>query len=272
MKTIIAAIDFSPAATNAAVFATEMAMAVDADLLLFHVCTEPLAFGDVPVPVNIAELLTDAEQKMDSLKKKLVAETAALAAITIRVARGIFYSELEKLCDEMNPYAVVMGSQGTTATQRLLFGSHAIYAVKHLRWPLVTVPPGAKFRSMTRIGLACEFEKVADIIPVDEIKALVNDLHAELHIINSGKKNVFKPEDVFQSGLLQEMLGKLQPLYHFITEEHTDEGIIKLVDKLRLDLLIVFPKRHSLLDKLSHKSHAKQLVLHSHVPVMALHQ
>jgi len=34
----------------------------------------------------------------------------------------------------------------------------------------------------------------------------------------------------------------------------------------------VLPKRHGLLDKLIHKSHTKQLVLHSHVPVMAFHQ
>jgi len=43
-------------------------------------------------------------------------------------------------------------------------------------------------------------------------------------------------------------------------------------EKNKIDLLIVLPRRHNLLGSIFHKSHTKQLVLHSHVPVMALHQ
>ena len=92
-----------------------------------------------------------------------------------------------------------------------------------------------------------------------------------MHILNTGKKEVFKPELVFESGLLQEMLAGLKPNYHFITNKDIDEGIIDFAEKNHIDLLIVLPKRHGLLDKLVHRSHTKQLVLHSHVPVMALH-
>jgi nucleotide-binding universal stress UspA family protein len=77
---------------------------------------------------------------------------------------------------------------------------------------------------------------------------------------------------VFESGLLQEMLGSIKPNYHFITSNQTDEGIIKFAEENSIDLLVVLPKRHSLLEKLMVKSSTKQLVLHSHVPVMALHQ
>ena len=67
------------------------------------------------------------------------------------------------------------------------------------------------------------------------------------------------------------MLVSLKPNYHFITDKDTDEGIIDFAEKNHIDLLIVLPKRHGLLDKLIYKSHTKQLVMHSHVPVMALH-
>ncbi|MBK8520712.1 MAG: universal stress protein [Chitinophagaceae bacterium] len=42
--------------------------------------------------------------------------------------------------------------------------------------------------------------------------------------------------------------------------------------KNQIDLLVVMPHRHNLLSGLFHKSHTKQLVLHSHVPVMSIHQ
>jgi hypothetical protein len=185
---------------------------------------------------------------------------------------GSFFAELKDVCKSVTPYAVVMGSQGTTAAEHLFFGSNTVYTMKHLAWPVITVPEGVIFSSIKRIGLACDFKNVVDTMPVNEIKRLVHDFKAELHILNTGSEKEFKPGVVFESGLVQEMLGTLKPDYHFITNENTDLGIIDFAEKNHIDLLIVFPKRHNLFDKIMHKSHTKQLVLHSYVPVMALHQ
>jgi hypothetical protein len=100
---------------------------------------------------------------------------------------GVFYQELKKLCIHLNPYVVVMGSQGSTATERLFFGGHTVYAMKHLDWPLITVPKGATFSAIKKIGLACDFEDVVETTPISDIKKLVNDFGAELHILNTGK-------------------------------------------------------------------------------------
>ena len=184
---------------------------------------------------------------------------------------GVFFNELKTVCERIKPYTVVMGSHGTTAAERLLFDSYAVYAMKHLTWALITVPPEATFSSVKKIGLEYDFDKVVDTTTLDEIKMLVNDFNAELHALNTGKKEVFNPEIVFESGVLEEMLAPIKPNYHFIINQNTDEGIMDFAEKNHIDLLVVLPKRHGLPDKLIHKSHTKQLILRSHVPVMALH-
>ena len=271
MKTILVATDFSPAALNAANYAADMALAINADILLLHVYQIPVVYLEVPV-VNEEDMMQEAEKDIIQLKEELALKRGGKLNIETEVRIGVFFPEMKTVCERIKPYTVVMGSQGTTAAERLFFGSHTVYAMKHLMWPLITVPPEAKFSSVKKIGLACDFDKVVDTTPIDEIKMLVNDFNAELHILNTGKKEVFNPEIVFESGLLEEMLAPLKPNYHFITNENTDEGIMDFAEKNHIDLLIVLPKRHGLLDKLIHKSHTKQLVLHSHVPVMALHQ
>ena len=165
-----------------------------------------------------------------------------------------------------------MGSQGASATNYRFFGSQSVQAMKQLKWPVITVTRGAKFSDVKKIGLACDFENVIESTPVDEIKKLVGDFNAELHILNSKKDEEPDPEKVFESGLMSEMLAPLPHEYHFITTQNTDEGIIDFIEKNTIDLLIVMPRRHNLLDKLIHRSHTKQLVLHSHVPVMSLHE
>lgn len=271
MKTILVATDFSPAALNAAAYAADMAATINAGILLLHVYHLPVIYSEVPVAINKEAAIKEAEKEIEKIKRVLVDKTKGKINIEIEIREGIFFEELKKACEQIHPYTVIMGSQGTTAAERLLFGAHTVYAAKNLKWPLITVPAGAKFLAIKKIGLACDFYNVADATPIDEIKMLVKDFTAELHLLNTGKEEVFDPEIVFQSGLMEEILEDIKPQYHFITNKNTDDAIIDFAEKNNIDLLVVLPRRHSLLDKIMHKSHTKQLILHSHVPVMALH-
>lgn len=271
MKTIILATDFSPAAYNAAEYASDMALQIEADILLLHVFQAAVSYSDMPVLINQEDILRSAEKDIHSLKEQLILKTNNKVNIQTEVRMGGFFYELKDVCKKFKPYAVVMGSQGTTAAEHILFGAHTIYALKNLTWPLITVPPGAKFSAVKKIGLASDFDHVVETIPIDEIKMLVKDFNAELHILNIGKKDVFDADIVFESGLMQEMLMGLKPKFHFITGENTDESIMKFAERNKIDLLVVIPKRHGLFEQFIHKSHSKQLVLHSHVPVLALH-
>jgi nucleotide-binding universal stress UspA family protein len=271
MKKIIVATDFSAAATNAAEYATDMAKAVKAGIILLYVYLPPANFSEVPIPENSETAIKEAQKALDELKDKLTGRTQAEVLVETAIREGAFFTELKMVCDSIKPYTVVMGSQGTTSAERLFLGSHADYTTRHLEWPVITVPDGVGFSSIKKIGLACDFDKVIDVTPVDEIKLLVNDFKAELHVVNTGKRKVYNPDIVFESGMLQEMLLELKPGYHIITSENTDDGIMDFAEKNGIDLLIVLPRRHGFLDRLFHKSHTRQLVLHSHVPVMALH-
>lgn len=271
MKTIIVATDFSQAALNAAFYAADMALTVNADLVLLNVLSIALPISEIPVPSDIDRQQEDTEQNLDELKKQLARRVNNKIGITTAIQTGTFYSELKKFCDDIHPYAVVMGSQGTTALERTLFGGHTIYAMKHLPWPVITVPKNASFSHMHTIGLACDFEKVTDTIPVQQVKALVKDFNAELHVLNTGKKTSFSPDVIFESALVQELLNDVKPKYDLLTGDDTDKTIAEFAEKNNLDLLIILPKRHSFVDKLLHQSHTRQFVLYSGVPVMALH-
>lgn len=272
MKTIVIATDFSQAASNAANYGADMALAINANIILLHVYQIPVMYLETYMAAIEGNMIQDTKANMVQLKNDLGKKTGGKLNIQTEIREGVFFSELKILCEKVKPYAVVMGSQGTTTAERLFFGGHAVFAMKHLRWPLITVPPGAAFSSIKKIGLACTYYNVLTTIPLDEIKLLVHDFNAKLHVLNTGTKLVSSPDVDFESGLLKEMLSPLNPNYHFITSEYTDEAIMNFAETHNIDLLIVLPKRHDLLDKLIHKSHTKQLVLHSHVPVMALNE
>ncbi len=271
MKTIIIATDFSSSAMNAAKYGIKMAESVNGDVLLFNVFEVLANYGEMVIDINVDNLKKDAVNDMETFKSALIQDTGTKINITSDVRLGVFSDELNTVCETINPYSVIMGSQGKVATERVLFGNHAIYAMKHLAWPLITVPITATFCSIKKIGLAYDFEKELDSNFTEEIKLIAHDFDATIHVLNAEKKDEFDADFVLLSGRLEKSLAPVTVKFHFITSNNVNEGVIDFAEKNSIDLLIVMPKYHSILEKLIHKSHLKQMVLHSHVPVLALH-
>lgn len=271
MKTIIAATDFSPSATHAATYAAAMAMALGADLFLLHAYELPVSYGEISLPIDMGNWQQDAETTLRALQQDLERRTSGLVKVRGQVHLGSFHHELTLACEELKPYAVVIGMTGKTAAERALFGSNAVHTLKHLSWPVIAVPQGKTFAGIWKIGLACELEHVRETFPFPEIELLLKDFKAELHVLNVGSRTVYDPEVKFASEIINVNLKPAKLQFHFLSNGDIDEGILDFAENTGIDLLIVLPKRRSFIDALLHRSHTRQFVLHSHVPVMALH-
>ena len=72
MKTIIVPTDFSPIATNAMNFAADMAMGINASVLLLHVYQVPVSVSEVPVVLMSADdLKKSSDEKLEEVKQSL---------------------------------------------------------------------------------------------------------------------------------------------------------------------------------------------------------
>jgi nucleotide-binding universal stress UspA family protein len=119
MKKIIVATDFSPAATNAAKYAADLALAIRADLYLLHVYQIPVVYLEIPVALAADDIQDDAERNMKKLKEELLSKSNGQFQIETAVKEGNFYDELKTACEYIQPYSVVLGSQGKTQGKRI---------------------------------------------------------------------------------------------------------------------------------------------------------
>jgi nucleotide-binding universal stress UspA family protein len=275
MKTIVVPTDFSAVALNAANYAADLAAGTNASLSLLHVCQLPLAYSEIPMPMtSIGEMTGDATIQMNELKKEISSRHGDKVKIYTEIRTGTVITELKIFCAGIKPYAVVMGMHGAGTLERFLLGSNTISAIKHLSWPLIVVPAEVKFSAIRNIGLACDFKKVVGTAPVEEIRNLVKDLDANLHVlyINKNKKQEYDADFIAETGWLQEMLVDLNPRYHFVQHSDINEGLMEYSDKYLLDLLIVVPRKHGLAENILHPAHTKQLAFHTRIPMMAIHE
>jgi len=272
MKPIIVPTDFSAVSLNAVNYAADMASMLGINLNLLHVYAIPLSVGEVPVPVVVArDIEAAATLTIEDLRDKLITRTGGRIGIRTEVRPGSVLPEISSYCAQIKPHAVVMGAESTTALERAFFAGKTVEALKRMEYPLIVVPPDVSFKNIRKIGFACDFREVVESVRVKEIKDIVEEFKAELHVLHVTGES-FRSETVEESGWLQEMLGSLKPNFHFLSGPEIEKELCDFAEKNKLDLLIIIPKKHSLVSRVFQHSHSKRLALHTHLPVMAIHE
>lgn len=277
MKTIIIATDFSPAALNATNYGVDMALAINASVLLLHVFQVPVSYNnnmDVPLPIiDVNQLEEINKEKMQTLKEELQHVTSNKIQIDTEARMGMLTEELEDIGEKVKPFAIVMGNKGGGAVERLLVGSAALSAIRNIKEPIVIVPSGATFNGIKKIGFACDFKKIEETTPVHYLKDWAKTFNAEVGILNVDyNKDSVSPEVKEKTTLLQSLLGDTKTNFFFINNEDVEKGINEFAENNNVDLLLVVPRKHNLLERLFQKSHSSDLVFHSHIPILSIHE
>ena len=272
MKTIIVPTDFSPVAANALNYAVNMALSINASILLFHTYQIPVTVTDTPLlMISVDDLKADAEKRLEHARQELEHVTSGRLKIYAEARLGNVTDELEEICRKIQPFAIVMGTTGHSAVERVIFGSNTLSVIRHISSPVICVPTGREFGTgIKKIGLASDFREVVETVPVDTIKLFVAQFNAALHVLNIHYQEL-PAELPEQSALLQTAFADLKPEYHFIEHKDIEQGVHEFAEKNNLDLIITIPKKHKLLEGIFKKSSTKQLIYHSHIPVMSLH-
>ncbi|HTQ28725.1 MAG TPA: universal stress protein [Puia sp.] len=271
MKTIVTPTDFSSSSINAVHYAADLAVSLGAELILLNVVQLPITVSDVPMTESVFEELIDsAREEMDDLEKELASRTAGKIKITKELVAGTVENQLEEICHAKNPFAVVMGMKEGADAGRFLLGSNALYAVKHLRFPVLVVPEHSTFRGIRHMGLACDLQDVAKSIPFSLMEEWLEAFKARLdiiHVCNSADaKELQNGKDALY---VRERFSNFQPQLHFLPKQQVEKGLDEFSRQHQVDLLMVVPKKHDIWEWFDRK-HSKGIILHTHIPVLSM--
>ncbi|HWB92835.1 MAG TPA: universal stress protein [Puia sp.] len=270
MKPIIVAVDFTERARNAAYYAADMALAMEADLHVFHAVPLPLTPADLPLGAVFDDVMKTAVRTLDSWAEDLRQLTKNQVTVTTVLEVGGLPFRLEEVCGRIKPFLVVMGGPGDPYS-RMLAGDGSLYVVRHLAVPVLVVPPGVGFHAIRKVAIACELAELRDGMPVSQ--AFLEDIqrlfsaHFDILNVRTEKRHSYDNER-FELYHWKESLDDLTPALHFLEAGTVEEGITQYIKDQHVDWLMVFPRRHGLLE--FHRSRSKRIVLQCPVPVLSI--
>ena len=267
MKPIIVPVNFSACARNAALYAGDLARIMKADLHLVHVVGIPFSVSEVAMTDYVyEEMVQAANTSLKELQVDVTRHTHGKVWVEISIEVGNLGANLKEICKKLQPYALVLGSSGPTL-EKFLTGSPVASLLRNLQTPVIVVPETATFRHYNRILLTCDPGDLDSGLPqfLPLLKDLRDHFGSRFDIVMVETAN-----KVAQTGKCDEHFKELYPDIHLIHASKIEEGVQQYLADHEVDLFLVFPKRHSLLD--FHISQSRKLAKHSPIPVMSLHE
>lgn len=274
MNSVIACIDLTESSKKVVDYALNICKELNAELCLFHSYQVPVAYSEIPVvTLSLEEIKNSAEKKLIEIKKDIEDQIQNKIKVTIELVLGEPANELENKCKSRKTDLVIMGTGNSNKLERAFVGSTTLHAINHLHVPVLVVPRETVFKKLNRIGFACDFMKVEKTTPTGILNAFCERFGAALHILHVETQDEIHSKDLQeQKELLDHLLKDLKPEFHYIKNESVEQGIHQFVNELQLDLLISIPKKHKLIERIFNRTHTNDLIFHSQIPILAVHE
>jgi nucleotide-binding universal stress UspA family protein len=272
MKTILLPTDYSEVANNALRYSMELAKYTGAKIVLLHAYHIPVPSTEVPVLyVSGEELEAENKKRIEVLKNEVVGETLGRVAVEAVVRQGFAVDEIISVANEMKADLIAMGVTGA-GKKPVLIGSNTTAVMKRTKVPVLVVPREAHFEKFKKIILACDYNgeipdrvisRLEDFVRVFNSKVLVLDVLKPLETATY--------EKAVAGVTLEHQLRDVSHQLFFPAAQEVTEEINSFVDWHKGDLLVMVPHRHTVLQKIFHKSNTKRMAFHTHVPLLSIH-
>jgi nucleotide-binding universal stress UspA family protein len=261
MKAIIVATDFSAAAEKAMLYAGQLAQNINASVLLLHVYQVPVGMNDMPVlMVSTEELKRNADSGL-TRAKELLQKNFGSVAVKTESRLGDTVEELRDLCKKTDPVLIVAGKHGTSGIEEIMFGSTSLSIIRHTAHPVIVVPDRSTLNEPRNAVLAVDAS--VEKLSIEKIKVLANLLKIRLHVIH------VKSEKTATLNL-GDVLTELSADYTTIYDHEFVHGVESYINGNNIDLLIILPHKHNLVERLFFKTHTKELLNKIAIPIMCI--
>jgi len=283
MNTILVPTDFSDVSLNAGKYALGLAEKTGAKKVIFYnTYTVPTAINLSIIPsesVMFNEQLIDFEGLNDTAmsglkqyKEKLKDYIPSNVEIELLPKYGILIDDIKTTLEEVKANVIVMSITSGGAFVETIIGSNTINVARQTHLPVIIVPAQATFNFIDNILLLSDFVDIEKTVPVNSIKNILDSTKAKLNILHVAKNTQYTFNETSEERIiLEELFEGYHPLFHFTVDSDFVAGINHFSELNNMDLVIIIPKKHSLLENIFTKNHTKVLAFHSKIPMLVVH-
>ena len=275
MKRILFPTDFSEVATNAFVYALELAKLVQAEVLVLH-SYDLIPMDDQFFPENFNEIydsveLANFEQFTEEIPKlRAIMEEHQMEhlKLTHRLMEGDLTANVKKSIEEDKIDYLVMGTSDVGEWEALFAGSHSGSVILGLDIPMFCVPFGVKFKAVKNIGYVNHYtpkDKEA-LVAVLDIAKMMDATVKSLYVRTSKSEMDAETKKSWEEDFVKE------PITFFeVRNDEIKQMILDFVSRHEIDVLAMLTYKKNIFEGMFVPNYAKDNASGIEIPILVIH-
>ncbi len=261
MHRVIIPVDFSETSLNACRYAAQMFANKSDTLIILYNNYESQADYDV------------CHNYLESLRKEFIKSKTPNIECEMEMG-GDLIDNISRMAHTTRASLIVMGITGKSAVRQAMFGSNVLKLIDNNLYPVMIIPPDAKYKGMINAAFASDFRNINETTPAELITAVLEIFNPKLHIVHVNKEIHVSLPEYLEEGKKRfaAMFDRFNTEFFFLTLSDFFDAIDNFVKDKNIDLLITVPKHQSNSTSIFKTSHTKRLAYHSDIPILAAHE
>lgn len=278
MEKILVPTDFSDFSEKALHYAITLAKKVHSEIILCHATVPHIPPGANPhlYEKDIDTQTREAAEKLEALsthytENNFYEKDDQPIRISYKIEDELPADAIAAWAKELNPYLIVMGTQGASGLERVMLGSVTTAVIERVECPVMAIPEQAEVKNFDKIVYASNFDQ-RDSEVIDMLMNLATYFGSDIEClhINTDIRKLKEAEN--RMALLEEKYWFTSLTQLRFRVEQGEGGLEKGLDDYmqshETDLLVMLTHERSFLEGLFHRSRTKKMAFHATVPLL----
>lgn len=273
MKTILVPTDFSVKAENIIEYAAELAKSINARIILFHVYHPPAMISEIPDAQPMHDIEETCMDHLKTLADRIHLKYGEDMQVECQCQCGFAVDEIKYYQEHHKIDLIVMGMRGAGYLSERLMGSITTSLMYKSIYPVLAIGENVRFRPIQKIVLACDFADGTNYKVLAPLKRMAQLLGAHIHVLHvvGAAEKIHNLRETPAGKALAEVLEGAEHSFHYLENKDIVEGINTFIHAHGIDLTVMIPRTHSLLENIFQEPHTKRMAFHADVPLLSLH-
>jgi nucleotide-binding universal stress UspA family protein len=256
MKKILLPTDFSENAYNAIIYAVQLFKEEECTFYLLNTYTPVLYDSEFilysPSPLSLDEIYKKNSQKgLEKVEKKIKKNFSNPKHHFEKIsAFSLLNEEIKEQVKQKNIDLVVMGTQGATGAEQILFGTHTVHAIKRVKCPLLAIPSGFSYKTPQHILFPTDFDVNYTRDHLKILMDIASYNKAKIQVLHISFGFELEPEQKKAKEILATYLQDTSHTFYSIEKETVTGGIYHFQKENDVDMLVMISNKHSFFENL----------------------
>ncbi len=187
-------------------------------------------------------------------------------------ALNLLSEALKETISKKDVDLVVMGTQGATSTQGVIFGSNTVNAMEDItECPVLAVPETVRFSAPKEIVFPTDYKSVFKRRELGFLIEIAKMHDATIRVLYVAKNSDLNDRQEDNKQLLDDILASVDHSFHTLSEKDVSDGLTSFVESRNSDMIAFINRKHFFFSSVFSKPLVKEIGYDATIPILALH-